>query len=192
MSARDESLPPQAGEGMAEPRLVSEKIHYGSPYLVVTQAIKRMPAGHEATFYLRREADVAVCLPVTEDGRFILVEEYRHGPARWLFEIPAGNVDTGEDVDVAAAREVLEETGYTGQMVHLCTTWISAYSSARKHIYLMRNACKVAAPEMAPSDLFRVAELTRGQFEAVVRWGALTDLDAGRVCLDEIDSKTRR
>lgn len=187
MSARDPHAPPQAGEGMAEPLLLTEQTHYDSPYLVITRAVKRMPTGQNATFYLRREADVAVCLPLTQDGRFIMVEEYRHGPGRWMFEIPAGNVDVGENVSLAAAREALEETGYTGQITHLCSTWISAYSSARKHIYLMRDARKVAEPSMVASDLFRVVALTRMQFEAVVRSGELTDLDAGLACIDQIN-----
>ncbi|WP_197506341.1 NUDIX hydrolase [Acidovorax sp. RAC01] len=172
---------------MEEPLLLTEQEHYESPYLVITRAVKRMPTGENATFYLRREADVAVCLPLTQDGRFIMVEEYRHGPGRWMFEIPAGNVDSGEDVSIAAAREALEETGYSGQITHLYSTWISAYSSARKHIYLMRDARKVAEPNMAASDLFRVAELTRTQFEAVVRSGELTDLDAGLAYIDQIN-----
>jgi ADP-ribose pyrophosphatase len=189
MSAKDERFPPQPGAGLPTPELMFQEIDYDSPYLVVTRAVKRMPSGQEATFYLRREADVAVCLPVTTDGRFIMVEEYRHGPGQWLFEIPAGNVDPDEDAAVAGAREVLEETGYAGDLIHLCTTWIAAYSSARKHIYLMRNARKVATPEMAASDLFRVAEMTRTQFESIVRTGALTDLDAGMACLDRLDNE---
>lgn len=175
---------PRAGQGLATPQLQSEITDYESPYLTVTRALKRMPSGSEATYYLRTESDVAVCLPLTTGGSVIMVEEYRHGPGRWLFEIPAGSVDPGEEVMAAAAREVLEETGYAGQLIHLCTTWISAYSSARKHIYLMRDAQRISAPRLTPSDLLRVAEVTRPTFEQIVRSGELTDLDAGLSCLD--------
>jgi ADP-ribose pyrophosphatase len=154
---------------------------------VVTKNLKRMPTGQEATFYLRQENDVAVCLPVTREGRFVVVEEYRHGPGRWLFEIPGGDVDKDESAEMAVAREVQEETGYAGEILYLCSTWISAYSNARKHIYLMVNAEKVTTPEMADADLFRVAEISRDELDLVLTAGALTDLDAGLACLKKLD-----
>ena len=62
---------PRAGQGLATPQLQSEITDYESPYLTVTRALKRMPSGSEATFYLRRESDVAVCLPLTTGGGLI-------------------------------------------------------------------------------------------------------------------------
>ena len=187
MSGKEARLSGQAGFGLQSPELIRQETDYSSRYLVVTKNLKRMPNGQEATFYLRQENDVAVCLPVTREGRFVVVEEYRHGPGRWLFEIPGGDVDKDESAEMAVAREVQEETGYTGEVFHLCTTWISAYSNARKHIYLMLNAEKVAIPEMADADLFRVAEISRDELDRVLTAGALTDLDAGLACLKKLD-----
>jgi ADP-ribose pyrophosphatase len=64
----------------------------------------------------------------------MMIEEYRHGPGRWLFEISDGDVDKDASAETAAAREVKEETGFAGEILHLCSTWISACSNARKHI----------------------------------------------------------
>ena len=187
MSGKEARLSGQAGFGLQSPELIRQETDYASRYLVVTKNLKRMPNGQEATFYLRQENDVAVCLPVTREGRFVVVEEYRHGPGRWLFEIPGGDVDKDESAEVAAAREVQEETGYAGEILHLCSTWISAYSNARKHIYLMLNAVKITTPEMADADLFRVTEISRTDLDFVLTAGALTDLDAGLACLKKLD-----
>ena len=187
MSGKEARLGGQAGFGLQSPELIRQETDYASRYLVVTKNLKRMPNGQEATFYLRQENDVAVCLPVTREGRFVVVEEYRHGPGRWLFEIPGGDVDKDESAEVAAAREVQEETGYAGEILHLCSTWISAYSNARKHIYLMLNAVKITTPEMADADLFRVTEISRTDLDFVLTAGALTDLDAGLACLKKLD-----
>jgi ADP-ribose pyrophosphatase len=177
----------EAHAGMTQtleaPVQVSERVDYDSPYLTVRKVVKAMPSGDHVTFYLRDEADVAVCLPVTDDGHLILVKEYRHGPGRELLEIPGGFVDAEEEVSNGAAREVREETGYEGRIVHLGSTWISAYSTARKHIFMMRSARQTSRPQPAPSDHFQVVKVKQEQFGQLVRSGELTDLDAALLCL---------
>ena len=87
---------------------------------------------------------------------------------------------------VAAAREVLEETGYAGDVEHLASTWVSAYSNQRKHIFIMRNARKVAEPHLAPTDISEVSIVSSAELEAIVASGELTDLDAGLLALNEL------
>lgn len=170
------------------PTIHSEESIYRSPWLAVRKVDVEFPSGLRRPFCLKDEPDVAVCLPVTADGRFVLVEEYRHGPRRVLFEIPAGMVDAGEDALAAAARETLEETGYSGDVRHLCSTWISAYSNARKHIFLMTGARRIAQPQPEPHELIRVVLASREDFEEVVRSGELSDLDAALLCLRQLDA----
>jgi ADP-ribose pyrophosphatase len=174
---------------LPSPTRLSEEVIYDSPWLKVHRVDTQLPSGLRRPFSLKEEPDVAVCLPVTAQGCFVLVEEYRHGPRRALFEIPAGVVDPGEDPLAAAARETLEETGYEGEIRHLCSTWISAYSSARKHIFIMGNARRVRNPQPEPHELMRVVIASREEFEAVVRSGELTDLDAALLCLRQLEGR---
>jgi ADP-ribose pyrophosphatase len=68
--------------------------------------------GSEHSFYRIHSPAWAQIVPVTSDGRVVLVRQYRHGTGRITLEIPAGLVDPGEDPLRAALRECLEETGY--------------------------------------------------------------------------------
>ena len=172
--------------GLGPPPTIDEEVVYDSPYLVVRRVRKAMPSGEIGVFDIRDEADVAVCLPVAADGSLVLVEEFRHGPGRSLFEIPGGCVDPHEDIAAAAAREVLEETGYSGEVVHLASTWISAYSTARKHIFIMPAARQISQPAPEPSELSRVVQVSLDDFRTVLADGALTDLDAGLLCLQRL------
>lgn len=52
-----------------------------------------------------------VIVPLTADNEIRLVRQYRAGPQAWVIELPAGGLGPGEDPDVAAPRELLEETG---------------------------------------------------------------------------------
>jgi ADP-ribose pyrophosphatase len=171
---------------LGPPPTIDEEVVYASPHLVVRRVRKAMPSGEIGVFYIRDEADVAVCLPVAADGSLVLVEEFRHGPGRSLFEIPGGCVDPTEDIAAAAAREVLEETGFSGEVVHLASTWISAYSTARKHIFIMPAAHRISEPAPEPSELFRVVQVSPEDFRTVLAHGALTDLDAGLLCLQRL------
>ena len=68
--------------------------------------------GKPRAFHRIESVDWAQIVPVTADGRVVLVRQYRHGDRRVTIEIPGGLVDPGEDPATAALRECLEETGY--------------------------------------------------------------------------------
>jgi ADP-ribose pyrophosphatase len=52
-----------------------------------------------------------VLIPIQDDGRVILIRQYRHSVKRELWELPAGSLNPGESPEAAAARECEEETG---------------------------------------------------------------------------------
>ena len=64
------------------------------------------------------ERSVAV-LAMTSDGRFVTVRQFRPGPGRVLDELPGGYVEPREGVEQAAARELLEETGFEAEVIEV-------------------------------------------------------------------------
>jgi ADP-ribose pyrophosphatase len=71
----------------------------------------RLPNGREVTLDVVRHPRSVVLLPVPEPGHVILVRQYRYAVNRWLWELPAGSVDAGEQPEEAARRECHEEIG---------------------------------------------------------------------------------
>ncbi len=90
---------------------LSSRLVYEGRIFDVSVDRVRLPHGREATLELVRHDGSVVLVPVTGEGKLLLVRQYRHAAGRFLWELPAGSLETGEDPDAAAARECQEEIG---------------------------------------------------------------------------------
>lgn len=72
---------------------------------------RKFPNGQEHEVAIVRHPPSVVLVPIADDGRVVLIRQYRASVSRELWEIPAGSVDEGETPDQAAARECEEEIG---------------------------------------------------------------------------------
>jgi len=59
----------------------------------------------------------AVVLPITKDGKIVLIKQYRYPLDQFLYELPAGKLEINEDPLNCATRELTEETGYTSDKI---------------------------------------------------------------------------
>lgn len=80
----------------------------------------------------------AVLAAVTNDGKLVMVRQFRKPAERVFFEVPAGKIDPGEAPEVTAVRELKEETGYTAKNVRYLTFFYPCvgYSEEKLHLYL--------------------------------------------------------
>ena len=69
----------------------------------------------ESTFFVIESPDWVNIIATTKEGEVILIEQFRHGTAEIILEIPGGMIDEGEEPGAAAKRELLEETGFSSQ-----------------------------------------------------------------------------
>ncbi|MBR3307059.1 MAG: NUDIX hydrolase [Lachnospiraceae bacterium] len=83
----------------------------------------------------------AAVLPVTEDGRLVLVRQYRNAFDRFMLEIPAGGLEPDEPTKEAAARELKEETGFEAEEISFLMAFYPtvAYSGEKIDIYLAKG-----------------------------------------------------
>ncbi|MEM6319650.1 MAG: NUDIX hydrolase [Bacteroidota bacterium] len=86
--------------------------------------------------------DAVNVIAQTTDGKIILVRQFRFGIGDYTLEIPGGMIDKGENVLVAAQREMREETGYVGEKWEYLGNVLSnpVWMDSTIHHYIMRNA----------------------------------------------------
>jgi len=90
--------------------LESRTTYSGRVFTAVSDRV-RLPNGRETDLDIVRHPPSVILIPMPDEGHIILLRQYRYAIDRWLWELPAGNVETGENPDDAARRECAEETG---------------------------------------------------------------------------------
>lgn len=132
-----------------------ERTLYSSRWVSVGLADVSLPDGSRFEHHVVRSPDAAVAVVVVDGGagseRLLMLHRHRFITDRWGWELPAGRVDPGEDVLAAAAREVLEETGWTvSGLRHLIEGDVApGLSDLHHHVLSARATARAGAPEHA-------------------------------------------
>ena len=164
---------------MKPPTLVSRARMFDGRVFDVDRDVLRFDDGREVAMDIVRHRASVVIVPMRSADEIILVRQYRHAIASWLWELPAGTSDPGEDADTAAARECHEEIGLVpGKMTRLGAMYPTpGFCDEEMVFYLAEDlqepthAAALDEDEQLEPRAFPVAEL-----EAMAERGELNDM----------------
>lgn len=108
--------------------------------------------------------DVALVLAITPNQEIVFVRQYRHGVGEVLLELPAGTFDPNlESPEVAAQRELQEETGYSAeQLTKLATLYDNPVKDTNQiHLFLAQNAFISGEQELDITEAVEVVLIPR-------------------------------
>jgi len=146
-------------------------------FLQVHRDDVRLPDGSTATReYIQHPGAVAV-IPVLDDGRLVLVRQYRYPVAKVLLEFPAGKLEVGEPTLACAQRELAEETGYTAAE-WACAGEIhnaAAYSTESIWLWFARGLVP-GAQNLDTGEFVEVALFSESELDALAQRGELPDV----------------
>ncbi len=165
-----------AGDGrLHEAPLASEAVFDGA-LLHVRRDRVRLPDGREATReYIVHPGAVAV-VPLRDDGRLVMVRQYRYPLKRVLLEFPAGKLDPGEGPFATGVRELAEETGYTARewaragVLHNA----AAYCDEAIEIWFARGL-QAGPQQLDHGEFIDVVDVDPAELDALAARGELTD-----------------
>ncbi|MCA1614144.1 MAG: NUDIX hydrolase [Acidobacteria bacterium] len=143
----------------------------------VRRDVSTSPAGdREHDFFVVEAGDWINVVPLTSAGEVVMIEQYRHGSEDVTLEIPGGMVDGGESAAEAAARELIEETGYAAaEIVPLGRVRPNpAIHNNWLHTFLARDARFTRAPEFDTTEHCAVRLVPVADIPRLVASGAIT------------------
>ena len=121
---------------MEEVKSIRKELAYKGSIIDVYKDYIQMPDGKVVEWDFVDHKGAAAVLPVTEDGKIVMVKQYRNALNRVTLEIPAGGINPGETPYESAVRELTEETGYCSDEVSHLKDIVSAIGFCNETIYI--------------------------------------------------------
>jgi len=91
---------------------MKEKKVFNGKLLKVFVKEMKLPNGYEIKAEIIKHPGAVLVMPVFEDGRILLIRQFRAAINKYIWELPAGTLEKGEKPIACAKREIIEETGY--------------------------------------------------------------------------------
>jgi len=156
-------------------KVLGDRVVDESPRLRLSKATVELPDGTVFDQYVMRTPRGAMTVVLDEDAeRLLLIWRHRFVTDQWLWELPGGYIDPGEEGAAAAAREVEEETGYRPRSIEPILTFhpISGTADTAYELYLARGADRVGGTD--PNETEAVRWISLAELPGLIAKGEIS------------------
>lgn len=137
-----------------------------------------LPNEHYAKREIIDHRGAVAIIPITKEGKIVLVRQFRKALERTIIEIPAGGIERGEALEYTARRELEEETAYRAEKWTFLQAFATSPGFANEiiHIYVAEGLEKIENPAAGDDDEFlELLEVTVEEAEKLVQSGEIFD-----------------
>ncbi len=145
---------------------------------VVTLNIDTVTLPNGATIDLEtiRHPGAAAVVPVKDDGTVVLIRQFRHAAGGFIYEIPAGKLQPGEDPLHCASRELEEEVGYRAASFELLTSIFTAPGFADEVIHVYKaTGLTTGRQQLDPDEVLDIIEMPLAEAVNKIEDGTIRD-----------------
>ncbi|OHB25546.1 MAG: ADP-ribose pyrophosphatase [Desulfuromonadaceae bacterium GWC2_58_13] len=136
----------------------------------------RLPDGRRAEFEVVHHPGGAAVLPLLDDGRVVLIRQFRPALGSMVLEIPAGRLEPGETPEACVRRELVEEVGYRAETVVKLGEMLPAVGFCDERIHLFVATGLQPAPQaLEPDEYIEVLPMPLADALAMVSAGQIPD-----------------
>jgi len=153
-----------------------EVLRYKARLFDVKEITVPLPDGHDKVFELIDIQNAVTVLPIDREGNIYFVEQFRIAALKELLELPAGKIEPGEDPQVAAERELREETGMAAGRILSIGEFYMSPGYANEYMYCYLATELYPAPLSPDSDEFiNVRKIPLAKVKEMIREGQIRD-----------------
>ncbi|MDR1700837.1 MAG: NUDIX hydrolase [Lachnoclostridium sp.] len=159
------------------PKLIKRELAFHGVILDLYQNYIQFPNGNTSTWDILHHKGAAAMVGVKKNGKIIMVRQYRGAIDNVILEIPAGCLHSKEEnMEVCAAREFEEETGYRPEDVRHLVDYLPApaYSSEKVGIYYSENLT-LSKQSLDENEYLQLEEYTLNELTDMIKKGDIVD-----------------
>ena len=156
---------------------INRELKYSGTMIEIYADTISVPNGNVVQWDFIKHKGAAAVVPITDDGKVVMVRQYRNALDRETLEIPAGGLDTQDEPTIAAAaRELEEETGYKSNDLEFLITVATtvAFCNEKIDIYLARNLIQ-SKQNLDEDEYVEVEEYTVDELADMIYAGKIND-----------------
>ena len=165
----------EKGDGPRARRLSSRRIYTGKVLSLDVDEVEEPGGVHARREVVRHSGSVAV-LAIQDDGKIVLVRQYRYPVDDFVWELPAGRLDPGESPEQAAQRELQEEIGFKAGRLQEMAFFHTTPGFCDESMHVFRATGLVASKVQGDEDeRIEVQAFTLSELEAMIDRGEIRE-----------------
>jgi ADP-ribose pyrophosphatase len=150
-------------------------LYTGKIFDVILEKVT-LPNGAVKDREIVRHPGAAAMVPLLDDGRVVLIKQYRHAVREFVWEIPAGTLEPAEAPMACARRELVEETGYEAANLEKLTEILPAPGYTDEHIHIfLATGLKAVHQRLEDDEVLELQPTVLETALAMVAQGEIRD-----------------
>lgn len=136
----------------------------------------QLPNGFTVDLETIRHPGAAAVVPLKDDGTVVMIRQFRHAAGGFIYEIPAGKLDRGEEPLKCAARELEEEAGYCASSFDLLSSIFTAPGFADEVIHIYQaGGLRKGRQQLDRDEVLEIIEMPLNEAIKKIQDGTIRD-----------------